>query len=67
MIWGVFPSPAGVHVVFADAAPEEALAAVAAGGPVVFARRPVPTYGTQAACCQVAGGTHVGALRRRRV
>lgn len=40
-------SPAGVHVVLADAASEEALAAVTARGSVVFPRRPVPTDGTQ--------------------
>lgn len=63
----VLLSPAGVHVVFTDAASEEALAAITAGRPVVFACRSVPTDGTQAACCQVAGGTHVGALSRRGV
>ena len=57
-------SPARVHVVFADAASEEALAAVTAGRPVVFARGSVSTYGTQAARPQVAGGVHVGALSR---
>lgn len=55
-------SPARVHVVLADAAPEEALAAVTAGRPVVFARGSVPTDGTQAARPHVACGVHVGAL-----
>ncbi len=57
-------SPARVHVVFADAASEEALAAITAGRPVVFAGGSVSTYGTQAACPQVAGSVHVGALSR---
>lgn len=61
------PSPARVHVVFADAASEEALAAVAAGRPVVLASGSVSTYGTQAARPQVARGVHVGALGRRGV
>lgn len=59
----LFPSlPARVHVVFADAASEEALAAVTAGGAVVFARGPVSTYSTQAARRQVTDGVHVGTL-----
>lgn len=49
-------------MVFADAASEEALAAVAAGRPVVFASGSVSTDGTQAARPQVARGVHVGAL-----
>lgn len=60
-------SPARVHVVFADAASEEALAAVAAGGPVVFARGSVSTDGTQAAHPQVSAGVHGGTFSRRRV
>lgn len=51
-------------MVFADAASEEALAAVTAGGSIVLARGSVPTYSTQAACCQVARGVHIGALGR---
>lgn len=51
-------------MVFADAASEEALAAVTAGRPVVFACGSVSTYGTQAARPQVARGVHVGALSR---
>lgn len=51
-------------MVFADAASEEALAAVAAGGPVVFASGSVSTYGAQAPRCQVAGSVHVAALCR---
>lgn len=58
-------SPARVHVVLADAAPEEAFAAIAAGRAVVFARGSVSTYGTQAACPQVARGVHVSALSGR--
>lgn len=52
-------------MVLADAAPEEALAAIAAGRPVVLPRRSVTTYGAQAACCQVARGVHVGAFSWR--
>lgn len=51
---GPVSSPAGIHVVFADAASEEALAAVAAGRPVVFARGSVSTDGAQTTCPQVA-------------
>lgn len=57
-------SPAGIHVVFADAASEEALAAVAAGRPVVFASGSVSAYGTQGGRPQVSRGVHVGALGR---
>lgn len=49
-------------MIFADAASEEAFAAVTAGRPVVFASGSVSTYGTQAAHPQVAGSVHVGAL-----
>lgn len=51
-------------MVFANAASEEALAAVTAGGPVVFAGGSVSTYGAQAAGPEVAGSIHVGALSR---
>lgn len=57
-------SPAFVRVVVANAPHEEALAAVTAGRPVVFACGSVSTYGTQAARPQVARGVHVGALSR---
>lgn len=57
-------SPARVHVVFADAASEKALAAVTAGRPIVLSSGSVSTYGTQAARCQLAGSIHVGALSR---
>lgn len=60
-------SPARVHVVLADAAPEETFAAVAAGRAVVFACGSVTTYGTQAACPHVARGVHVSALSGRGV
>lgn len=49
-------------MIFADAASEEAFAAITAGRPVVFASGSVSTYGTQAAHPQVAGSVHVGAL-----
>lgn len=51
-------------MVFANAASEEALAAITAGGPIVFACSSVSTNGTQAASCQVAAGVHGGALSR---
>jgi len=41
--------PAGIDMVLADAPPEEAFAAVAAGCPIVFAGRPVPTDGAEGA------------------
>lgn len=52
---GARPVPAGVHVTLAYAAPEEALAAVAAGRSVVLPGRPVPTYGTQTVDAVVCG------------
>lgn len=58
------PSPARVHVVLADAASEEALAAITAGRPVVFSCGSVSTYGTQAAHPHVDPCVHVGALSR---
>lgn len=57
-------SPTVVSVAVANAPPEEALAAVTAGRPVVFACGSVSTYGAEAARPQVAGGIHVGALSR---
>lgn len=36
-------------MVLADASPEEAFAAVAAGRPIVFASRPVPADGAEGA------------------
>lgn len=51
-------------MVFADAASEEAFAAVTAGRPVVLASGSVSTYGTQAARREVARGAHVGTLSR---
>lgn len=49
-------------MVFPDAASEEALAAITAGGTIVFTCSSVSTYGTQTACSQVARGVHVSAF-----
>lgn len=54
-------------MIFANAPTEEAFAAVTAGGPIVFARGPVPTDGTQGARSEVVGCIHVGTLSRRGV
>lgn len=48
-------SPAGVHVVLPHTPPEEALAAVTAGGSVVFACGPISTDGTQGTDTQAVG------------
>lgn len=60
-------SPARVHVVLADTSSEKALAAVTAGGSVVFARGPVPADGAQRARPQVVNCVHVCTLSRRGV
>lgn len=52
--------PAGVDVVLADAPPEEAFAAVAAGSPIVLPRGAVPTDGAQRAHPDAAGSVEVG-------
>lgn len=54
-------------MVFANAASEEALAAIAAGGSVVLAGCPVPTNGAQGACTQMVGSIHAGTLSWRGV
>lgn len=52
--------PAGVDVVLADAPPEEAFAAIAAGSAVVLAGGAVPADGTQRAHPKAAGAAEAG-------
>lgn len=51
-------------MVFANTPAEKTFAAVTARGPVVLARGPVPTYGTQGDRPEVVGCVHVGTLSR---
>lgn len=52
-------APAGVHVVLPHAPPKEALAAVTAGGAIVFACGPVSADGAQGADTQAVGRVEV--------
>lgn len=63
----IYCRPARVHVVFANAASEETLAAITAGGSIVFSCCPVTTDSTQSPCAQVIGSIQVGTLSWRGV
>lgn len=51
-------------MILPHASPEEALAAVAAGGTIVLPRGPVPADGTQSTDAQAVGRAEVGAFCR---
>ena len=52
---GAFQVPAGINVTLADAASEETLAPITAGGTIVLSCCSVPTYGTQTVDTVVCG------------
>ena len=52
---GAFQVPAGINVTLADAASEETLAPITAGGSIVLSCRSVPAYGAETVDTVICG------------